>query len=51
VLEGELEVTIGEEVFHLRAGESLGFDSSIPHVLRNAGTVQFQGIWFVHGTP
>ena len=51
VLEGELEVTIGDEVFHLRPGESLGFDSAIPHVLRNPGIVQFQGLWFVHGAP
>ena len=30
-------------------GESLGFDSTIPHVLRNVGTEVFEGIWFVHG--
>jgi transcriptional regulator with XRE-family HTH domain len=50
VLSGELDVTVGEEVFHLRAGESLGFDSSIPHVLRNLGDEPFEGIWFVHGS-
>ncbi|WP_255461215.1 helix-turn-helix domain-containing protein [Glaciihabitans sp. INWT7] len=50
VLEGELEVTIGEEVFHLHSGESLGFDSAIPHVLRNPGETEFVGLWFVHGT-
>jgi transcriptional regulator with XRE-family HTH domain/quercetin dioxygenase-like cupin family protein len=49
VLSGELEVTIGDEVFLLRAGESLGFDSGIPHVLRNVGEGQFEGLWFVHG--
>jgi quercetin dioxygenase-like cupin family protein len=49
VLSGILEVTVGNEVFVLRAGESLGFDSSIPHVLRNVGDSDFQGIWFVHG--
>ncbi|NEM91830.1 helix-turn-helix domain-containing protein [Galbitalea soli] len=49
VIEGELEVTIGEEVFLLHAGESLGFDSSIPHVLRNPGPGRFEGLWFVHG--
>jgi transcriptional regulator with XRE-family HTH domain len=49
VLSGTLEVTVGNEVFMLRAGESLGFDSSIPHVLRNVGDSDFQGIWFVHG--
>lgn len=49
VLSGELEITIGNEIFHLRAGESLGFDSALPHVLRNPGTTEFEGIWFVHG--
>lgn len=49
VVAGEIEITVGGEVFLLREGESLGFDSSIPHVLRNPGPVQFEGIWFVHG--
>jgi transcriptional regulator with XRE-family HTH domain/quercetin dioxygenase-like cupin family protein len=49
VVSGVLEVTIGHEVFTLQAGESLGFDSTIPHTLRNPGTERMQGIWFVHG--
>jgi transcriptional regulator with XRE-family HTH domain/quercetin dioxygenase-like cupin family protein len=49
VLSGEVEVEVGDEVFTLRAGESLGFDSTIPHVLRNVGAEVFEGIWFVHG--
>jgi quercetin dioxygenase-like cupin family protein len=49
VLTGEVAVTVGDEVFHLHAGDSLGFDSTIPHVLRNLGTETFEGIWFVHG--
>jgi transcriptional regulator with XRE-family HTH domain len=49
VLKGTLEVTVGTEVFTLNVGESLGFDSSIPHVLRNVGDGEFEGIWFVHG--
>jgi transcriptional regulator with XRE-family HTH domain/quercetin dioxygenase-like cupin family protein len=49
VLQGTVEVTVGAEVFTLNVGESLGFDSSIPHVLRNVGAGEFQGIWFVHG--
>ncbi|WP_394771003.1 helix-turn-helix domain-containing protein [Lacisediminihabitans sp.] len=46
---GQLEVTIGDEIFLLNEGESLGFDSSIPHVFRNPGGAEMQGIWFVHG--
>ena len=46
---GQLEVRVGGEVFLLNEGESLGFDSSIPHLFRNPGTVEMHGIWFVHG--
>lgn len=49
VLSGVLEVTVGNETFVLREGESLGFDSTIPHVFRNIGDEDFQGLWFVHG--
>ena len=37
VLSGVMEITVGDEVFVLREGESLGFDSTIPHVLHNPG--------------
>jgi transcriptional regulator with XRE-family HTH domain len=50
VLSGVVEVTVGNEVFVLREGESLGFDSTIPHILRNVGDTDFQGLWFVHGS-
>jgi transcriptional regulator with XRE-family HTH domain/quercetin dioxygenase-like cupin family protein len=49
VLAGVIEITVGDEVFVLHEGESLGFDSTIPHVLRNPGPDAFEGIWFVHG--
>ena len=48
-LEGEIEITIGDAVLTLSKGHSIGFDSSIPHMLRNSGSVDFKGIWFVHG--
>jgi quercetin dioxygenase-like cupin family protein len=50
VLAGIIEVTVGDEVFVLHEGESLGFDSTIPHVLRNIGDTDFEGLWFVHGS-
>jgi transcriptional regulator with XRE-family HTH domain len=50
VITGVLEVTVGNETFVLRDGESLGFDSTIPHVFRNIGETDFQGLWFVHGS-
>ena len=49
VTAGQLEVTVGDEMFLLNEGESLGFDSSLPHVFRNPGSIEMQGIWFVHG--
>jgi transcriptional regulator with XRE-family HTH domain/quercetin dioxygenase-like cupin family protein len=49
VLKGTLEITVGAETFTLNEGESMGFDSMIPHVLRNVGSGTFEGIWFVHG--
>ena len=48
-LEGEIEATIGDLVLTLSKGHSIGFDSSIPHKFRNLGSVDFRGIWFVHG--
>jgi transcriptional regulator with XRE-family HTH domain len=47
LLEGELEITVGFEVFLLHAGEALGFDSSQPHLFRNLGDTPARGIWFV----
>jgi DNA-binding XRE family transcriptional regulator len=47
LLEGELEITVGFDVFMLHAGEALGFDSSQPHLFRNLGDTPARGIWFV----
>ena len=38
VIEGELEVTVGDQVRVLRSGDAYLFDSRIPHRFRNAGT-------------
>jgi transcriptional regulator with XRE-family HTH domain/quercetin dioxygenase-like cupin family protein len=48
LLEGELEVTSGFEVFTVRAGDAIGMDSSVPHLLKNRGAVPARGIWCVH---
>lgn len=50
-LEGEIEITIGDAVLTLSKGHSIGFNSSIPHMLRNISANEFKGIWFVHGCP
>jgi transcriptional regulator with XRE-family HTH domain len=48
VLSGQVEVTIDVDVFLLREGESIGFDSSMPHLLRNTGDTNFEGVWLNH---
>jgi quercetin dioxygenase-like cupin family protein len=48
LLEGELEVTFGFDVFVLKPGQSLGLDSSMPHLFKNLGSVSARGIWCVH---
>jgi transcriptional regulator with XRE-family HTH domain/quercetin dioxygenase-like cupin family protein len=48
LLEGELEVTLGFDVFTLKAGEAMGFDSSTPHLFRNLGSTPARGVWVVH---
>ncbi len=40
VLDGELEVKVGDNLHHLSPGNSLHFISSTPHMLRNPGSVK-----------
>jgi transcriptional regulator with XRE-family HTH domain len=47
LLEGELEVTVGFEVFTIGPGDALSFDSSVPHLLRNRTDADARGIWCV----
>lgn len=37
VLDGEVEVTIGEEKYNLRSGSTVYFDSSVRHYFKNIG--------------
>lgn len=48
VIEGCLTGKVGGEEYVLRAGDSINFDSSIPHQYRNDGVVPARAIWFVH---
>jgi transcriptional regulator with XRE-family HTH domain len=49
VLSGRLEVTVGFERTVLAPGDSISFDSTTPHRLRNAGDVPVTGVWVVVG--
>jgi transcriptional regulator with XRE-family HTH domain len=47
LIEGELEIMVGFDVFTLHAGDALGFDSATPHRLSNRTDRPVRGIWFV----
>jgi transcriptional regulator with XRE-family HTH domain len=49
VLTGELEVTVGFDTCVLGPGDSISFESTTPHRLRNAGDVPVEGVWIVIG--
>ena len=49
VLSGTLEVTVGFDVYTLGSGDSISFDSTVPHRLRNIGSEPVHGVWFVVG--
>jgi len=49
VLSGQLGVQLGFEQHKLGPGDSIGFDSTLPHRLWNLGDEPVHGIWFVVG--
>ncbi len=49
VLSGTLEVTVGFDSYLLGPGDSISFDSTVPHRLRNVGSEPVRGVWFVIG--
>ena len=49
VLEGTLNLTIGFDEHVLGSGDSVAFDSTVPHRLHNEGTEEVRAIWYVLG--
>jgi transcriptional regulator with XRE-family HTH domain len=49
VMTGTLGIQIGFQEYELRPGDSIAFDSTIPHRLFNIGEVPVHAIWFVVG--
>lgn len=45
VLEGQLELDVGDVHYHLEAGDSFFFSSEIPHAYRNPGDTTARVIW------
>ncbi len=50
LLEGELDVQIGESVYHLKPGDSITLKSSIPHRISNLGKKRAKAVW-VNSVP
>ena len=51
VLSGPLEVTVGFENHVLGPGDSISFDSTMPHRLATVGDEPVEAIWFAVGPP
>lgn len=49
VLEGKIEITVGEHINKLKKGDSLHFNSSIPHNLRNVGQEMAKLLVVIYG--
>jgi transcriptional regulator with XRE-family HTH domain len=47
ILEGELTVELGFERYVLHAGDSITFDSTMPHRMINSGSVPIRAVWVV----
>jgi transcriptional regulator with XRE-family HTH domain len=49
LIEGQLTLRLGYQQYQLEAGDSLSFDSTIPHQYENQGDVPARGVWFELG--
>jgi mannose-6-phosphate isomerase-like protein (cupin superfamily) len=49
VVKGRLGVSIGFETYELGPGDSISFESTMPHRLFNLGDAPVEAIWFVVG--
>ena len=46
VLSGTLELTVGFDTYALGSGDSISFDSTVPHRLCNSGVEPAHAVWF-----
>jgi transcriptional regulator with XRE-family HTH domain len=49
ILQGELALYVGDSVHNLRPGDSVHFDSMMPHLYVNHGREIVRGVWHVSG--
>ena len=45
ILEGEMELELGDEVYRLKPGDSITFRCDVPHRLSNRGKKMARGVW------
>lgn len=45
VVQGQIELTLGDEVIQLKTGDSFSFPSTIPHRLRKGGEEEAMMVW------
>jgi transcriptional regulator with XRE-family HTH domain len=51
VLSGTLEVQVEQELFVLTRGDSVAYDASLGHRLRNPGNHAMRAVWLIYGQP
>jgi len=47
ILNGSCELVYGSRTYELSEGDSIGFPSDIPHILRNTGDSPLKAIWVI----
>lgn len=47
VIKGAIEITLNKNVYFLKKGDSIYFNSSIPHAVKNVGKGKAEAIWVV----
>lgn len=47
VLKGAIEITLNDIVYVLRKGDSIYFNSSVPHAFKNLGKEEAEAVWVV----
>lgn len=47
ILNGNAQLSYGTEIYNLAAGDSVGFPSDIPHILKNTGKSVLKALWVV----
>lgn len=45
VLQGTMEVQVGDDLYTLEEGDSIHFESTLPHRLRNRGSAPVVAVW------